>query len=69
MRRVWGLTPEQLEIQELARDFAESEIRPSVAEWDEARALDDGVLGKLGELGFMGMMVPRGSWGASAWTW
>jgi len=49
----------QLEIQALARDFAEGELLPYTAGWDEARALDDEVFAKLGELGFMGMLVPE----------
>ena len=53
------LTGEQLEIQALARGFAEKDIRPHAAGWDEARALDDGVFGKLAELGFLGMTVPE----------
>jgi hypothetical protein len=50
-------TPEQLDIQALARDFADGEIRPRSAAWDEARRLDDEVFAKLGELGFLGMLV------------
>ena len=30
------LTDEQLQIQQMVRDFAESEIKPHLAEWDEA---------------------------------
>ena len=54
-----ALTTEQLEIQALARDFAEGELRPHTARWDEARTLDDDVFAKLAELGFMGMLVPE----------
>jgi alkylation response protein AidB-like acyl-CoA dehydrogenase len=52
-------TAEQLEIQALAREFAESELRPRAPAWDEARALDEAVFGKLAELGFLGMLVPQ----------
>jgi len=52
-------SPEQLEIQALARDFAEGELRPYAAAWDAARAVDDAVFGKLAELGFLGMRVPE----------
>jgi hypothetical protein len=52
-------TPEQQEIQSLARDFAEGELRPHSAEWDAAGALDEGVWGSLAELGFLGMLVPE----------
>ena len=54
-----NFTDEQLEIRELARDFAIGEIRPGVMAWDEARALDEAVFQKLGELGFLGMLVPE----------
>jgi alkylation response protein AidB-like acyl-CoA dehydrogenase len=50
---------EQLELQALARDFAAGDLRPGSAAWDEGRALDDAVFGKLAELGFMGMLVPE----------
>lgn len=53
------LTAEQQELRSLAREFAERELRPRTAEWDRARALDDGVFGQLAELGFLGMTVPE----------
>lgn len=52
-------TPEQLEIQSLARDFAEGELRPHTAEWDARKALDEGVWASLAEVGFLGMLVPE----------
>ena len=53
------LAAEQLEIHTLAREFAEREIRPHAARWDEAHALDSDIFGKLAELGFLGMTVPE----------
>ena len=53
------LTSEQREIQTMARQFALGEIRPHTGAWDSARALDDSIFTKLGELGFMGMLVPE----------
>ena len=53
------LTEEQLELQALAREFASAELRPHTAEWDEQRAIDDAVFGKLAESGFLGMLVPE----------
>ena len=53
------LTSEQLEIQALAREFAETQLRPRAAEWDERRALDDEVFAELAELGFLGMLIPE----------
>ncbi len=52
------LTSDQLEIRELARDFAAGEIAPRAAAWDRNRAFDRDVLDKLAELGFLGMLVP-----------
>lgn len=52
-------TPEQREIQTLARQFADAELRPRSAAWDEARALDESVFAELAELGFLGMTIPE----------
>ncbi len=53
------MTEEQRELQALAHDFAEAELRPKTAEWDERRELDDDVFDKLAESGFLGMLVPE----------
>ncbi len=53
------LTPEQIEIRDLARDFAAGEIRTRAGHWDEHRRLDEDIFAKLGELGFLGMLVPE----------
>lgn len=53
------LSAEREAIRELARDFAESEIVPRAAAWDRAGAFDRDVLSRLGELGFLGMLVPE----------
>jgi alkylation response protein AidB-like acyl-CoA dehydrogenase len=47
------------EIRELARQFAEGELRPHVEAWDRDGAMDPGVLDQLGELGFFGMLAPE----------
>jgi alkylation response protein AidB-like acyl-CoA dehydrogenase len=51
------LSEEQLMIQQAARDFAEKELLPGVIERDRKEEFPLGQLKKLGELGFMGMMV------------
>lgn len=53
------LSQEQLELRQLARDFSEAELRPNTALWDDRRALDDEVFGKLAESGFLGMLIPE----------
>jgi alkylation response protein AidB-like acyl-CoA dehydrogenase len=62
----FSLTAEQREIQALARDFAEAEIEPNAAAWDRAHAFPRDLLGKLGELGLMGVCVPEELGGAGA---
>ncbi|HRP88402.1 MAG TPA: acyl-CoA dehydrogenase [Edaphocola sp.] len=50
-------TEEQLMIQKAARDFAQNELLPGVIERDEKQIVPLEQIKKLGELGFMGMMV------------
>jgi alkylation response protein AidB-like acyl-CoA dehydrogenase len=51
------LTEEHLMIQQAARDFAQTELKPGVIERDEHQKFPAEQLKKLGELGFLGMMV------------
>lgn len=51
------LTEEHLMIQKAARDFAETELLPGVIERDEKCEFPYEQIRKLGELGFLGMMV------------
>ncbi len=53
------MTPEQQQIQELAREFADNELRPHAEEWDREGKLPREVVSKLGELGFLGMLLPE----------
>lgn len=41
------------------RDFAEQNIRPHIMEWDEAQVFPVPLFKKLGEMGFMGILVPH----------
>jgi len=54
---LFQLTEEQLMIQQAARDFAQQELRPGVIERDEHQKFPAEQVKKLGELGFLGMMV------------
>ncbi len=58
------LTEEQRMIRDMARDFAQAELAPHAAKWDQDAKLPDGVVAKLGELGLLGMVVPE-EWGGS----
>jgi len=51
------LSEEQLMIQQAARDFARTELLPGVIERDEKQIFPAEQIKKLGELGFLGMMV------------
>ena len=51
------LSEEQIMIQQAARDFAEQELKPGVIERDEHQKFPAEQVKKLGELGFLGMMV------------
>ncbi|WP_162054010.1 acyl-CoA dehydrogenase [Pontibacter pamirensis] len=50
-------TEEQLAVQAAARDFAQTELLPGVIERDEEQKFPAEQVKKLGELGFLGMMV------------
>jgi butyryl-CoA dehydrogenase len=62
----FALNDDQREIQALARDFARAEIEPHAAQWDRDHRFPDALLGKLSELGLMGVCVPESYGGAGA---
>ena len=51
------LTEEQIMIRDAARDFAQTELLPGVIERDEKQQFPAEQIKKMGELGFLGMMV------------
>ncbi|MEO6150790.1 MAG: acyl-CoA dehydrogenase [Mucilaginibacter sp.] len=51
------LSEEQLMIRQAARDFAQTELKPGVLERDEHQKFPAEQIKKLGEMGFLGMMV------------
>ncbi|MGV3684056.1 MAG: acyl-CoA dehydrogenase [Daejeonella sp.] len=51
------LSEEQLMIRDAARDFANTELKPGVIDRDENQKFPAEQIRKLGELGFLGMMV------------
>ena len=58
------LTDEQQMIQAMAREFAETAIRPIAAEIDREARFPHETLKRMGELGLMGIAVPE-RWGGS----
>lgn len=53
----FSLSEEQIMIQEAAREFAQNELLPGVIERDEAQRFPAEQVKRMGDLGFMGMMV------------
>jgi alkylation response protein AidB-like acyl-CoA dehydrogenase len=50
---------EQDQIRELAHQFAEEQLRPNAEQWDRDAAFPRSVIDSLGELGFLGMLLPE----------
>jgi len=53
----FDLSEEHLMIQKAAREFSQNELKPGVIERDEHQKFPTEQIKKMGELGFMGMMV------------
>ena len=58
----WALTPlteDQRSIQSVAREFAAAEIAPHSVQWDRDAHFEPTLVKKLGDLGFLGMLIPE----------
>ena len=64
----YPFSEEQLMIQAMVRDFAHNEVAVTAAERDQTREFPKTNLKKMGELGLMGMTVPKEYGGAGADT-
>lgn len=53
------LNEDQLAFQDLARSFAEGEMAPRAAHWDEKKIFPKEMFSKAGELGFCGLYCPE----------
>jgi alkylation response protein AidB-like acyl-CoA dehydrogenase len=53
----FNLTEEHLMIRDAARDFAQTELLPGVIERDNKQQFPDELVKKMGDLGFLGIMV------------
>jgi len=60
----YNLDEQLILIQQSIREFAEKEILPYVMKWDEEQIFPRDVFTKLGEQGFMGILVPEEYGGA-----
>jgi len=55
----FSINDNQRMVGQMARDFAEKNIRPHVMEWDEAQHFPLELFKQMGELGMMGVVVPE----------
>ncbi len=55
----FNLSDSNLEIQKLARDFAQNRIAPDVMKYDETSEFPWEIAKELGEMGFLGIMFPE----------
>ncbi|MEW2383550.1 acyl-CoA dehydrogenase family protein [Micromonospora sp. NPDC047707] len=53
------LSAEQAAVRRLAADFVDREVVPHAATWDRRESVDRGIVGKLGEVGFLGLTIPE----------
>jgi alkylation response protein AidB-like acyl-CoA dehydrogenase len=60
----FALSDDQKQIQEMVRDFATSDIKPHLAEWDEAQHFPVDTFKKAGGLGLLGVTIPEEYGGA-----
>src|SRR3954470_23427316 len=58
-RALTPLTEDQRAVQRVAREFAAAEIAPYSAQWDRDQYFEPSLVRKLGDLGFLGMMIPE----------
>ncbi|HEY8316522.1 MAG TPA: acyl-CoA dehydrogenase family protein [Gaiellaceae bacterium] len=55
----FDLTDEQQLIRETARAFCDQEIVPQAREWDRSERMDEGIVAKLADVGFLGCALPE----------
>ena len=56
---VFEMTESQKAVEELARNFAEKEMRPTVMQFDESQEFPAAIVQKLAALGFLGITWPE----------
>ncbi|GGN96883.1 acyl-CoA dehydrogenase [Actinoplanes lobatus] len=52
-----SLTAEQQQFRDLAREWVDREVVPHATEWDRAEQVDTKIVGKLADLGFLGLGI------------
>ena len=62
------LTEEQQLIQDMAKSFAQEQIKPHASEWDQKCIFPKQALAQMGQWGFMGMLIPEEYGGSDTGT-
>jgi alkylation response protein AidB-like acyl-CoA dehydrogenase len=60
----FDLTPEQQQVRDVARQFADAELGDKIAPFDERHEFPHEIVAKLGPLGFLGAIIPEELGGA-----
>lgn len=60
----FALSTEQDDLRRQVREFAEAEIRPHAAEWDEAQTFPLETIKQIGKMGYLGVLFPEELGGA-----
>lgn len=55
---------EEILIRDMARQFAQERLKPFAADWDREHRFPAEAIAEMGQLGFMGMLVPE-QWGGA----
>ncbi|MFG3557187.1 acyl-CoA dehydrogenase family protein [Micromonospora sp. NPDC047557] len=58
------LSAEQTAVRQLAAEFADRELTPHAAAWDRRESVDPAIVGKLGDLGFLGLTIAESDGGS-----
>lgn len=64
----FSMTENQLMIADMIKKFGDEHIRPKMMEWDESQEFPVHIFKKLGELGLMGVLVPK-EYGGSGFSY
>ena len=63
------LSDEQLMLREMARDFANEEIKPNAASWDRDSIFPREAISKANELGLLTLKIPEKYGGGGMGSW
>ncbi|MFN3337585.1 MAG: acyl-CoA dehydrogenase family protein, partial [Thermomicrobium sp.] len=53
------LTPEQIQVRDMVREWAQREVAPFIREWDAKGEYHPEIYRRMGELGLLGLPIPE----------